>query len=369
MRKETKADAGLTESVHSVPGAPNEPLPDLGPLKPTSVYNTFWRFAAERQRVFFERLRRGPPPWTHDTVLRAHKFTNAYRASDRVSQYLIRSIIYRPDLSDAPAEVVFRILLFKFFNRIETWKLLEHELGTLTYNDYSFRRYDRVLSAAMARGDRIYSGAYIMPSGRSFGHDRKHRNHLTLIGRMMADGLPSRLAESASMESAFTEVRRYPSIGNFLALQYVIDVNYSHVMNFTEMDFVVPGPGAVDGIRKCFTDTGGMNNADVIRVAAERQEVEFERLGLEFLSLWGRRLQLIDCQNLFCEVGKYARVAHPDATGNSGRRRIKQRFRPSPAPIQYWYPPEWRINTAVLAAQTEHPEDPGSSQPNQPNQR
>ena len=319
--------------------------------------------------MFFERLRRGPPPWTQDAVLRAHKFTNAYRASDRVSQYLIRSIIYRPDLSDAPAEVVFRILLFKFFNRIETWKLLEHELGTLTYSDYSFRRYDRVLSAAMARGDRIYSGAYIMPSGRSFGHDRKHRNHLTLIGRMMADGLPSRLAQSASMESAFTEVRRYPSIGNFLALQYVTDVNYSHVMNFTEMDFVVPGPGAVDGIRKCFADTGGMSNADVIRVAAERQEVEFERLGLEFLSLWGRRLQLIDCQNLFCEVGKYARVAHPDATGNSGRRRIKQRFRPSPAAIQYWYPPEWGINTAALAAQTEHPEDPGSSQPNQPNQR
>ena len=178
MRKQTKAGAGPAGSVHSAPEAPNEPLPDLGPLKPTSVYNTFWRFAAERQRVFFERLRCSPPPWTQDPVLRAHKFTNAYRASDRVSQYLIRSIIYRPDLSDEPAEVVFRILLFKLFNRVETWELLENELGTLSYSEYSFKRYDRVLSAAMARGDRIYSGAYIMPPGRFFGHDRKHRNHL-----------------------------------------------------------------------------------------------------------------------------------------------------------------------------------------------
>ncbi len=360
-----KADAGRIGSIHSILSVPDEPLPALGPLTPTPVYNTFWRFAAERQRVFFERLRRGPPPWTDDAVLRAHKFTNAYRASDRVSQYLIRSIIYRPGLSDEPTEVVFRILLFKLFNRIETWELLEREFGTPTYTDYSFSRYDRVLSAAMARGDRIYSGAYIMPSGQSFGHDRKHRNHLALLGRMMADGLPTRLAESASMESAFRQVRRYPGIGDFLALQYVIDVNYSQVTNFSEMDFVVAGPGAVDGMRKCFADARGMSNADVIRLVAERQEVEFERLGLEFLSLWGRKLQLIDCQNLFCEVGKYARVKHPDVTGNSGRRRIKQRFRPSPAPIQYWYPPKWGINTAALAAQTRHPKDLGISQPNE----
>ena len=64
--------------------------PPGAPLKPTEVYDSYWRFAAERQDVFFRRLHRLPPPWTDDPVLRAHKFTNAYRASDRVSQYLIR---------------------------------------------------------------------------------------------------------------------------------------------------------------------------------------------------------------------------------------------------------------------------------------
>ena len=167
------------------------------------------------------------------------------------------------------------------------------------------------------------------------------------------------------MERAFTQVRGYPGIGDFLALQYVTDVNYSQVTDFTEMDFVATGPGAADGIRKCFADTGGLSDADVIRVVAERQEVEFQRLGLEFLSLWGRRLQLIDCQNLFCEVDKYARVKHPDAIGTSGRKRIKQRFRPSPAPIRYWYPPEWGINGSALAAQTGDPDDLGISRPNE----
>ncbi|MBL8792479.1 MAG: hypothetical protein JNM56_01100, partial [Planctomycetia bacterium] len=140
---------------------------DLAPLRPSPVYDTYWRFAAERQRVFFNRLDHRPPPWTQDPVLRTHKFTNAYRASDRASQYLIRSVIYRSDLPDDAAEVVFRILLFKLFNRIETWELLQKELGPLSYAGYSFRRYDQVLSRALTRGQRLYSAANIMPSAGS----------------------------------------------------------------------------------------------------------------------------------------------------------------------------------------------------------
>ena len=66
----------------------------LRPLRPTLLITVFWRFAAERQRVFWRRVQGLPPPWMHDPVLTAYKFTNAYRASDRVSQHLIRSVIY-----------------------------------------------------------------------------------------------------------------------------------------------------------------------------------------------------------------------------------------------------------------------------------
>jgi NTP pyrophosphatase (non-canonical NTP hydrolase) len=326
---------------------PDVPLPDLGPLKPTAVFNSYWRFAAERQNVFFRRLERQSPPWTEDPVLKAYKFTNAFRASDRVSQYLIRHVIYRSDLPNDPVEVIFRIMLFKLFNKIETWELLEKELGPLTFDGYSFKRYDEVLGRAMARGQKIYSAAYIMPSGGSLGHDRKHRNHLTLIERMFLSELPARLADAGSMQEAFTLIRAYPTIGDFLAYQYVTDVNYSTVTDFAEMEFVVPGPGAIDGIRKCFSAKGRLSDADVIRVMAERQEVEFDRLGLEFRTLWGRRLQLIDCQNLFCETDKYARVVHPEANGESGRTRIKQKFRLNPDHIDYWYPPKWGINDAA----------------------
>lgn len=325
------------------------PLRDGGAdrLKPSAVYDSYWKLAAERQAVFFRRLEGQPPPWTKDPIILAHKFTNAYRASDRVSQYLIRKVIYRRDLPEDIDEVFFRILLFKLFNKIQTWELLEEAVGPLTFGEYSFKRYDRVLDKAMARGDTIYSAAYIMPSGGSLGHSKKHRNHLTLIERMMANALPARLADVSTMKEAFELIHAYPTIGDFLAYQYVTDINYSTITNFSEMEFVVPGPGAIDGIRKCFLDTGGLSDPDVIRVMADRQEAEFERLGLRFRDLWGRKLQLIDCQNLFCETDKYARVAHPEASGKTGRTRIKQKFKATDEPIEYWYPPKWGINDAI----------------------
>jgi len=318
----------------------------LAPAKPTVVYETYWRFAAERQSIFFRKFSDAPQPWTDDPVLREYKFTNAYRASDRASQHLIRKVIYGGD--QARDEIFFRTMLFKMFNRIETWELLTRSFGIVAFSDYSFDGYDAVLTEAINSGKTIYSGAYIMPSGGpSSTHDRKHRMHLKLIEKMLKDDLPARLVDTPSMGKAFELLRAYPTIGDFLAYQYVTDLNYSTLLNFSETEFVIPGPGARDGIRKCFSDFGGLNEIDIIKLVAERQQVEFERLGLDFRSLWGRPLQFIDCQNLFCEVDKYSRVKHPEIAGITGRTRIKQKYRNTPTPIQFWYPPKWNLNDQI----------------------
>ena len=324
------------------------------PIKPTEVYDTYWRFAAERQEIFFRRLKDQPYPWTSDPILTQYKFTNAYRASDRVSQYLIRHVIYSADFPQEPEEIFFRIMLFKLFNRIETWEALRADLGTITVDEYSWDRYDQALTRIRATGAPIYSAAYIMPSTRRIPGS-KHRNHLLLLDQMLADSLPRRLTECRSMQQAFELLKSYSGIGDFLAYQYATDLNYSMLMDFGESDFVVPGPGALDGIRKCFESAAGLNEPEIIKFMADRQEMEFERLGLPFRSLWGRRLQLIDCQNLFCEVGKYARVRHPKVLGRSGRTRVKQKLQPKPALPDPWYPPKWGLNPLIAQWQQTAP--------------
>ncbi|MCL4808840.1 MAG: hypothetical protein KJ062_13810, partial [Thermoanaerobaculia bacterium] len=195
---------------------------------------------------------------------------------------------------------------------------------------------------------RIYSGAYIMPAAERGSGTRKHQTHLRLVERMMRDGAPGRIARARSMRQAFELLLEYPMLGNFLAYQYVTDLNYSTLTDFSEMEFVVPGPGALDGIRKCFRTLGGLSEADIIRRVALRQDEEFAARGLSFERLGSRPLQLIDCQNLFCEVDKYARLYHPSIVGRTGRTRIKQLFRATETPVEYWYPPKWDINDRLL---------------------
>lgn len=236
--------------------------------------------------------------------------------------------------------MVFRVLLFKLFNRITTWELLETHLGEIALGNFSVERYDRILSSALAEGARIYSGAYIMPMPR-LGCSRKHTNHLQLLDQMMEDRLPQKLASARTMKAAYEMLLAYESLGPFLAYQYIIDLNYSWLFNFSEMDFVIAGPGAVDGIRKCFSHMGDLTFEEVIQATAEMAATAFESRDLNFLSLWGRPLQLIDCQNLYCETDKYARLAHPDV--KSRRVRLKRQYRPAPQAITFTYPSKWRL--------------------------
>lgn len=334
--------------------------------KGSPVFDTYWRFAARRQDVFHRRARGEPAPWTADPVLTEHRFTNAYRAADRVSQYLIHDVAYTGDQS--PDEITFRVLLFKLFNRIETWELLGNVLGPLRADAFDIDRYDAVLSTAFERGEHLYSAAYIMPAA-SRGATRKHRTHLALLHAMLRDRLPNRLTTVASMEDAFHLLLGYGGIGPFLAYQLVTDLNYTAVLDFSEMDFVMAGPGARSGLRKCFTDPGDYDDESLIRLVAERQSEEFAARGLEFEDLWGRPLQLIDCQNLFCEVDKYARIAHPDARGIGDRTRIKQKFRALAAPLTLWFPPKWGINDRLPGAQTISRPPESSGPPGRPRSR
>lgn len=316
-------------------------------LSRTPVYDLYWQFAAERQAIYFRRLEDRQPPWTDDPILQTYKFTNAYRAADRVSQYLIRRVIYDERYSSAPAEIVFRTLLFKLFNKVSTWEILEEQLGPPSWQSFDPDAYDTVLGSAMAAGSRLYSGAYIVPPVSLDQTKVKHRGHLKLIDLIMRGSFVAELERSRDLQDVFGRLKQFPSLGDFLAFQLAIDLNYTPVIDHDEASFVVAGPGARDGLAKTFVDANLVPAEDLIALMMERQDAEFARLGLDYRTLFGRPLQLIDCQNLFCEISKYTRVSHPEIIGLSGRTRIKQMFRPHNASVQPWFPPKWNLNDKI----------------------
>lgn len=315
------------------------------PSNTTEVFDMYWHVADERQRMFF-RKQSGFDVLTNDEILRDHRFTNAYRSSDRVSQYLIKHVLFEGNQYED--ELFFRCILFKIFNKIESWEKLSAELGRpIEWCTYNYNDYDAAITRITGRGFAFYNSAYMHPSPIQVGgvrYSRKHQCHLKTIEMMMSSECPKRIQQATKFEDVYLIMLEQSMVGEFLAYQYATDLNYSTICNFSENDFTRAGPGAIDGISKCFRDKGDYSCSDIIRWLQDKQEEEFEKRGIKFLSLFGRPLQLIDIQNLFCETDKYARVAAPHIKGSSDRIKIKQKYTKRQKPVSLFYPPKWGIN-------------------------
>ena len=310
--------------------------------KRQKVYDLYWYFACERQNIFWKKLNNEPAPWTNDPILQTYKFCNSYRVNDRVSQYLLKNVIYNMNKYSSE-DMLFRILIFKLFNKESTWELLIDNFSDITLKTFNMEKYSKVLENAIENGIKIYNDAYISCANKAFGYDRKHDNHLALLNKMFnIDNIQEKILNCKTMENAFNIIKSYPLIGNFMAYQLVTDINYSDIVDWKENEFTIAGPGSLRGIKKCFIDKGTMSNEDIIRYMYNNQDYEFKRLNLNFKRIGNRPLQLIDCQNIFCELDKYCRQALPELKSN--RTKIKKKYVPKASKIKYIYPPKWNID-------------------------
>lgn len=313
------------------------------PVPRQGAYELYWYFASERQRAFERRIAGWPFPWTDDPILQTYKFCNAYRAADRVSQYMISEVCYHGEPC-APEDRLFQIVAFRTFSKIETWRSVRAFLGRYpTLDDLGDGGFAKALDHAKKKNGGLYTGAFILCATDAYGQPRKHLNHVELFRHMfLHDALGKRLLEAKLLREVYELLHEYPLMGDFMSYQTAIDLNYSDLIDFSENEFTQPGPGALRGIRKCFENLGGYTPTEVVMWMVEHQEREFARLGLSFNGLWGRPLHAIDCQGLFCESDKYCREAAPELA--SARKRIKARFSVTSEPIQLFFPPKWNIN-------------------------
>ncbi|KAF9529075.1 hypothetical protein CPB83DRAFT_765558 [Crepidotus variabilis] len=297
-------------------------------LRPTEVFDAFWEFAAERKAIDDRRRAGKPAPWTNNPILRDYFFCNTFRVLDKGCQYLIKEVIEKG--SQDPEEIVFRVILFNLFTKIETWELLNRELGPLRYKTYDHEKYAAVLAEAEGT---IYTHAFIKPAPK-FGHARNYENHLCFLEVLMDNQLFARLLGAKYMADVFEYLVSFPSLGHFSSYQLMLNLSYSKVLNFHRDDFVVSGPGSISGMKKIFgaswkvsdRDTGF--HQDVMRYFVDTQEYHFQRLGLDFSGLGPKKLRMdiADVEHTLCEVDKYCRVAFPRFKGK--RTNINRMFNP-----------------------------------------
>ena len=277
--------------------------------------------------------------WTKDTILQTYKFCSVYRVADHGSQYLIKNIIEKG--SQELTDVFFRVLLYNIFTKIETFQLLDEELGPLQWRTYDRRKYYDVLQNAMNKGMTIYTGAFQKPAP-SLGHKIAFRNHLELLNAMMDADLLTQLMTCEYMADAFDAINQFPGMGNFNSFQLLIDLSYTPVLNFSEDDFVIAGVGAVQGLKKCFSPPEAVTGLEevLMRWMRKDQDNQFARLGLT-LKGWvtgKREMTLVDIEHTLCEVHKYSRMV----TSFRNRPAAGKRFEPSSVlPDAPQFPKAW----------------------------
>lgn len=305
------------------------------------IWRTYWYFAAERLAILERRQNGTPGPWSEDPIFQEYKFCNTFRATDRISQYLIRNISYG-DPTAAPQEIVFRTVLFRLFSKERTWEAITNYFGHQPLIA-DIPHLIEPLEQALKLGA-IYTNAFILCATNTFGFERKHENHIALLKHMFQrENLADKILEAKSLKAVFDMLKGYPLIGNFMAYQIAIDLNYSNILAFSENDFTCAGPGALRGIEKVFMYHGKASPEHMVMHMVENQEKAFKEFGFQFKGLFGRPLQAIDCQGLFCETDKYCRVAFPEL--KSERSRIKNKFQPDSRPLPLFLPPKWGLST------------------------
>ena len=114
------------------------------------IYDLYWYFAYERQNIFIKKNNGLKEPWTDDPILREYKFCNSYRVNDRVSQYLLKNVIYNGN-KYSDRDMLFRIILFKLFNKESTWEYLVSKLGDVNLSNFNLKSYSNVLLVVLPK--------------------------------------------------------------------------------------------------------------------------------------------------------------------------------------------------------------------------
>lgn len=318
-------------------------------IKPNEeVFKYYFYFIQERMNIFWNKYEENYP-LTRDPTLQSYKFTNVYRAMDRVSQYLIKNVIYS-DEKFSDKDVLFRIIVFKIFNKSETWEYLESEIGEISLENFNLKHINNALLARKVSNP-IFNNAYMMTGTHSlYNHlNYKHEKWLQMVkDELIGQSVIDKIIDATSLSDTFYHLRGCSFIGDFLAYQYAIDMNYSNVINFSEDSFVKAGIGSIRGIKKCFgnASSASYSNEDIIKFTQENFEYYQKKFDFdEFKPLFGRAPTLIDLQNCFCETDKLLRVKMPDLQVQN--KRIKQRYKETPKPLELFFPPKWNIHNNI----------------------
>ena len=280
-------------------------------------YAPLWRWIREREQIRIKKEQLSlPPPWTADPILGGYRFCNVRREDDRVTRWIRQHV--REPFAEHPL-LWFMLCICRQINWPDTLsELIATEGAWPSHDTFSLRCLARTLNARRARGDKVYTGAYVVPAPQVRGADKQVHIAEVVLGdlhRRAADLDDGRGWGVRSLHSTHDFLRQSSGWGPFLAYQAVVDMRFCDRLLARAPDrstWAAAGPGTLRGLNRLH---GRRVDASLTQEQAlDEMRAIFAQAPYET----GVTMDFSDVPNALCETDKYLRVAQDE-----GRPRAK----------------------------------------------
>jgi len=279
-----------------------EDLPKVEVYQPN--LDGFFTFMHERHMVYVNRfMLQLPPPWTENPILRDYKFTNVYRELDRGTLWYKDNIV---PLAHGLKELIWLTTMYRLVNRIETFQIAGlPSLGSWPELREHFRKALKTLHWTST----VFTNAHLtLPTRSGKSKIDTYISSLDWLHKHIS-GLADVIAVCKIPGDVFQLLHTIPGVGDFIAYEIWCDLVLAKAIQFTENDFVNPGPGCKTGLKCIFPTLDGRENyIEKIKLLQREQDRHFKRLGLDFQYLRGTPMTLRSIEHSLCEFSKYCKM-------------------------------------------------------------
>lgn len=268
-------------------------------------YTTLWKWIREREAIRHRKEVLGvDPPWTDDPILSMYRFCNVRREDDRVTRWIAENV--RRPFRSHPL-LWFMLCVCRQINWPDTLAELIVTGGSWpSHGDFSLRKLGSTLNDRRARGEKIYTGAYMIPAPEQAGADKQMHIATIVLGDLYRRaGDFSGGWEDRTLQSVHTEICKSSGWGQFLAYQAVVDMRFCRRLLRDASDtstWAAAGPGTIRGLNRVHGRPvdAGLSQAQALHEMRAIYRIVTDETGVQ--------LDFSDVPNVLCETDKYLRV-------------------------------------------------------------
>lgn len=268
-------------------------------------YEPLFYWVRERERIRVRKDAGLPLPWTDDPILQTYRFCNVRREDDRGTVW-IRDNIRRP-FAGHPM-----LWLMLCIARQINWP---DTLSDLIFNGawpdrahFDPHEITIVLNRRKERGDKVYTGAYMISAPSTKGADKQAYIAETVIGALWRRGESFRrmcsFGKAPGLQWVHSWITQSNGWGAFMAYQAVVDMRFTALLCEARdvRTWAAAGPGTIRGLNR-------LHGRPVdVALSQERALGEMRRIYAVVEEATGVAMDFSDVPNILCETDKYLRV-------------------------------------------------------------